>query len=50
MSKGSNNSNPRKKNWNGIPKRRCKNPGYKKRIREHFDEMLCNKCFIEENK
>jgi len=47
MSKGSRNSNPKHKCWMGIPKRRCTNPGCKKRIRSHFDVMLCNKCFKE---
>lgn len=38
-----------RKNWNGIQKRKCKNPGCKKRVRSHFDLMICDKCVKLEN-
>lgn len=35
---------PKSTSWKGIPKKRCKTEGCKKRVRSYQELGLCNRC------
>lgn len=41
---------PKKSNWKGVPKKRCKTEGCKKRVRSYQELGLCNKCVNDHNR